>query len=111
MNKIIIIWSGDEKLLAETIEKLIVDSQCYLFTVLCGGTDEGSVRSSLGYRWAVKNGAPVEFLIEADVEKLLNKIVQSADYIVCYNDGNQLVKRLIMKFKLQGKHGTVVQRG
>lgn len=47
-------------------------------------------------------------MIEADVEKLLNKIAQTADYIVCCNNGNQLVKRLIMKFKSQGKHGTVI---
>lgn len=109
MNKIVIIWSGDEGLLARTMEKLIVDSQCFLFTVICGSTDESNLKSSSGYRWAVRNGAPVEFLIEADVEKLLNKIAQTADYIVCYNDGkNQLVKRLIMKFKSQGKHGTVI---
>lgn len=108
MNKIVIIWSGDEGLLARTMEKLIVDSQCFLFTVVCGGTDEGNLRSSAGYRWATRNGAPVEFMVEADVEKLLNKIVQTADYIVCYNNGEQLVKRLIMKFKSQGKHGTVI---
>lgn len=108
MNKIVIIWSGDEMLLARTMEKLIADSQCFLFTVICGGTDESNLNSSLGYRWAIHNGAPVEFIIEADVEKLLNKITQTADYIVCYNNGNQLVKRLIMKFKSQGKHGTVI---
>ena len=108
MNKIVIIWSGDEELLARTMEKLIVDSQCFLFTVICGGTDESNLKSSSGYRWAIRNGAPVEFMIEADVEKLLNKIAETADYIVCYNNGNQLVKRLIMKFKSQGKHGTVI---
>lgn len=107
MNKIVIIWSGDEELLAKTMEKLIVDSQCFLFTVICG-TDESNLKSSSGYRWAIRNGAPVEFMIEADVEKLLNKIAQTADYIVCYNNGSQLVKRLIMKFKSQGKHGTVI---
>ena len=108
MNKIVIIWSGDEELLSKTIEQIIVDSQCFLFTVICGGTDESKLKSSSGYRWAIRNGAPVEFMIEADVEKLLNKIAQTADYIVCYNNGNQLVKRLIMKFKSQGKHGTVI---
>lgn len=108
MNKIVIIWAGDEGLLARTMEKLISDNQYFLFTVLCGGTDKKSLRSSLGYRWAIRNGLPVEFIIEKDVEKLLNKIAQTADYIVCYNDGNQLVKRLIMKFNSLGKHGTVV---
>lgn len=108
MNKIVIVWTGNEGLLAKTMEKLIADSQCFLFTVICGGTDESSLKFSSGYRWAIRNGAPVEFMIEADVEKLLNKIAQTADYIVCYNDGNQLVKRLIMKFKSQGKHGTVI---
>ena len=110
MNKIVIIWSGSDELLAQTMEKLISESQCFLFTVLCGGTDDRGVRSSSGYKWATSNGAPVEFLIEKDIEKLLNKIVQTADYIVCYNDGQQLVKRLIMKFKSQGKHGMVINK-
>jgi len=106
--KIIIIWQNDFQLLTNTMEKLINDNQCFLFTVLCGGTDDKNIYSSLGYQWAKINGAPIELLIEPNLEKLLDKIVSSADYLVCYNNGNQIVKRLIMKFKIAGKHGTVI---
>lgn len=108
--RIVILGPWNFERLSATMEKLITDSQCYLFTVICGGTDTNNAKNSIGYQWAIQNGAPVEFLFEADGEKLLNKIAQTADYLVCYNDGNnQFIKRLIMKFKSQGKHGTVVQ--
>jgi hypothetical protein len=91
------------------MNKLIEDSQCFLFTVVCGGQDQMSAKQGIGYQWATANGAPVEFIVEADLEKLLSKIAQTADYIVAYNDGkNQIVKRLIMDFKMKGKHGTLV---
>jgi hypothetical protein len=90
------------------MNKLIEDSQCFLFTVVCGGQDQMSAKQGIGYQWAVANGAPVEFIVEADLEKLLNKIAQTADYIVAYNDGSQIIKRLIMDFKMKGKHGTLV---
>jgi hypothetical protein len=78
--------------------------------VVCGGQDQDSVKQSISYQWAIQNGAPVEFLFEANVEKLLRKIVQTADYIVAYNDGNnQILKRLIMQFRMEGKHGTIIQ--
>jgi hypothetical protein len=93
------------------MNKLIEDSQCFLFTVVCGGQDTSSAKLGIGYQWATANGCPIEFVIEADLEKLLNKIVQTADYIVAFNEGeNQIIKRLVMKFKMEGKHGTVLSR-
>ena len=38
-----------------TMEKLIEESQCFLFTVVCGGTD------NVAYVWAQKAGGPVTF--------------------------------------------------
>jgi hypothetical protein len=108
--KVVILGPWDIEPLSASMNKLIDDSQCFLFTVICGGQDSNAAKSSIGYKWAAKNGAPVEFIIEADLEKLLNKIVQTADYIVAFNDGSQIIKRLIMKFKMEGKHGTVLSR-
>lgn len=106
--KIVILWNNNEKLLSETMEQLITESQCYLFTVICGQSNDG-VKVSASYKWAVKNGAPIEYLIESDTEKLIEKIVKTADFLVAYNDGtNQIVKRLIMKFKNEGKHGRII---
>ena len=107
--KIVILWNNNEKLLSETMEQLITESQCYLFTVICGGQSNDGVKVSASYTWAVKNGAPIESLIESDIEKLIEKIVKIADFLVAYNDGtNQIVKRLIMKFKNEGKHGRII---
>lgn len=114
--KIVILWNNNEKLLSETMEQLITESQCYLFIVICGGQNNNGVKVSASYKWAIKNGAPIEYLIEpieylieSDIEKLIEKIVKTADFLVAYNDGtNQIVKRLIMKFKNEGKHGRII---
>ena len=91
------------------MEQLITESQCYLFTIICGGQSSDGAKVSASYKWAVKNGAPIEYLIESDIEKLIEKIVKTADFLVAYNDGtNQIVKRLIMKFKNEGKHGRII---
>ena len=37
------------------MEKLIESTQCFLFTVVCGGAD------NVAYDWAQKVGAPVSF--------------------------------------------------
>ena len=106
--KVVILWNGNEQLLAQTMEELIIESQCYLFSIICGGQSSDGATISASYKWAVRNGAPVQFLIEPDIEKLIDKIVQAADFLVAYNDGNQIVKRVIMKFKSVGKHGKVI---
>ena len=106
--RVAILWSGNEKLLAQTMEELITQSQCYLFSVICGGQSSERATLSASYKWATANGAPVEFLIEENLEKLIDKLVAAADFLVAYNDGNQITKRIIMKFKSAGKHGKVV---
>ena len=106
--KVVIIWNSGYQELKNTMEKLITENDCYLFTIICGGTDESSIGSSLGYQWAKDVGLPVEYLIDKNIEELLNKIAQTADYLVCYNDGSQVVGRLIMKFRAAEKHGTVI---
>lgn len=103
----VVIIGGDDSLDA-VMNELIEDSQCYLFNVLCGGQSSDGAQTSASYKWAVRNGAPVQFLIEPDIEKLIDKIVQAADFLVAYNDGSQIVKRIIMKFKTAGKHGKVI---
>lgn len=89
------------------MEKLIAESQCYLFTVVCGGTDETSIRNSIGYKWATANGAPVEFLIQEDITKLIDRLTQTIDFVVAANDGNAIIKKIIIKMNMLGKHGRV----
>lgn len=99
-------WSFD--LLSATMEELITESQCFLFTVVCGGTAEDGIYDSIGYKWATANGAPVNFLIQEDVKKLIDKLTKEIDFVVAANDGNPIIKKVIMKMSMLGKHGKVV---
>lgn len=105
--KIVILgpWNFDQ--LSARMEKLITESQCYLFTVVCGGTDETKIKTSVAYKWATANGAPVKFLIEENVDKLIEQLVDEIDYVVAASDGNPHIKKIIMKMSMLGKHGSV----
>ena len=85
------------------MEKLIESTQCFLFTVVCRGTDNAV------YGWAQKVGAPVEFVQVDEPRKLLYK----ADYLVIkLREGPETptwMKNLMMAWKKEGKHGTVVR--
>ena len=85
------------------MEKLIESTQCFLFTVVCGGTD------NVAYDWAQKAGAPVEFVQVDEPRKLLYK----ADYLVIkLREGSETptwMKNLMMAWKKEGKHGTVIR--
>ena len=113
--KLIIAGFTDLQKLDNTIMKLVEEKQFFLFTVLCGGTsiryDETGTRiKSMGELWAEKRGLPMEYIHSADEERLLDRIAQTADYIVAdLSTDNQWVKRLMMKMKSLGKHGTVIQ--
>lgn len=109
--KIAILGQWNFERLSAVMEKLITESQCYLFTVVCGGTDETYLRNSAGYKWATANGAPVEFLVEKNVDKLIDKLTQEIDFVVALvgTDYNPVVKRVIMKMNMLGKHGRVEQ--
>lgn len=107
--KVIIIGFKDYDTLNREMQKLIEEKQCFLFTVLCGGTSPNAPKT-LGTAWAEENGAPLEYIFDEDGERLLNRIAQTADYIVAYIDGsNNMVNRLVMKMKNLGKHGTVIK--
>ena len=112
--KVIIAGFDNYNKLNNTIMKLIEEKQFFLFTILCGGTgidydETGSRIKSLGEVWAEKNGLPMEFVYSPDPERLLDRIAGSADYVIAdLSSDNQFVKRLVMKMKSLGKHGTVI---
>ena len=54
------------------MEKLIESTQCFLFTVVCGGTD------NVTYNWVQKAGAPMEF----SQVKTPQELLKEADYLV-----------------------------
>ena len=96
-------------LLDNKLNELIESSQCYLFYILCGfieGSNEAP--KSLGELWAEKNGAPTLYISEKTVDKLLHKTFFLADYVIFLNDGNPLIKKALMQYKMMGKHGSVI---
>ena len=84
-----------------TMEKLIESTQCFLFTVVCGGTD------NIAYDWAQKAGASIIF----SQAKTPQGLLKEADYLVMKLDASspQWMKNLIMAWKKEGKHGTVIR--
>ena len=83
------------------MEKLIEESQCFLFTVVCGGIN------NVAYDWAQKVGAPVSF----SQAKTPQELLKEADYLVMKLETSspQWMKNLMMAWKKEGKHGTVVR--
>lgn len=98
-------WRFDR--LSAVMEELITESQCFLFTVVCGGTNEEGLRDTVGYKWAIANGAPVEYLVQEDVNKLIDRLTKDIDFVIVANDGNPIIKKIIMKMSMLGKHGRV----
>ena len=83
------------------MEKLIESTQCFLFTVVCGGID------NVAYDWAQKAGAPVTF----SQVKTPRGLLKEADYLVMKLEASspQWMKNLMMTWKKEGKHGTVIR--
>ena len=101
--------SGDYNALDQKLNELIEEKQCYLFTVLCGATDPEKYTPGLSEVWAKKNGAPIEYLIDADPQRLLKKLAAAADYIIFILRDEQWLKNFMMQYKMLGKHGTVIK--
>lgn len=99
--RVLILGFSSLQEMSSTMEKLIEESQCFLFTVVCGGTD------NVAYDWAQKVGAPVTF----SKAKTPQGLLKEADYLVMKLDASspQWMKNLMMAWKKEGKHGTVVR--
>ena len=83
------------------MERLIESTQYFLFTVVCGGID------NVAYDWAQKAGAPVTF----SQVKTPQGLLKEADYLVMKLEASspQWMKNLMMAWKKEGKHGTVIR--
>ena len=99
--RVLILGFSSLQAVNSTMEKLIEESQCFLFIFVCGGID------SVAHDWAQKAGAPVLF----SQAKTPQGLLKEADYLVIkINDGTpQWMKNLMMAWKKEGKHGTVIR--
>lgn len=99
------------------INKLMEESQCFLFTVVCGGMDILPFRDkgeyvSLAHEWAEKNGAPINWCCNYyTIDEMIRDLHRNTDYLLIKIDENtpQIWKNFMMAHKAEGKHGTVVR--
>ena len=68
-----------------------------------------SDENALGYIWARENGMPVKRVWAHSPSKLRRRLIFfEADYIFFLLHDEQWIKNIIMKYKMTGKHGTVI---
>ena len=97
-------------LLDKKLNELIETSQCYLFYILCGNLEDGKpIPRTLGEIWALKNGAPILYISEKTTEALLRKTFLVADYVIFLIDGNPIINKALMQYKMMGKHGSIIK--
>lgn len=93
------------QLLDKKLNELIEEKNLFLFTMLCGvPSADTQPRPTLGSFWAKRNGAPIQWMHRPTPAHL----IKEADYIIFFIDGNQEIKNMMMKYKMTGKHGSVI---
>lgn len=99
--RVLILGFDTKEEIDKEMEKLIESTQCFLFSVVCGSADCASAN------WAQWRGAPIVFSQAKNPQGLLKE----ADYLVIRltSDTPQWIKNLIMEWKAEGKHGTVIR--
>lgn len=106
---ILIIGFNNYNELDRVMNKLIEDSQCYLFNVLVGGTQKAN-EPTLAEQWAVNNGAPTLRIYEEDMKKLMWLLGNATDYLVMKRAvlRQPVWVKFMQEMKEKGKHGTVI---
>ena len=98
------------RLLDKKLNELIETSQCFLFYILCGYVEgRKSKEKTLGEKWAERNGAPILYISEKTTDRLLDRMILKADYAIFILNGNPLINNAFMRYKMLGKHGSVIR--
>lgn len=101
------------RLVDKKLNELIETSGCYLFYILCGYVDgKKSSEETIGEKWARENGLPVLYTHAKTREKLVDRIILEADYAIFVFGENteNFIKNAFMRYKMSGKHGTVIKK-
>lgn len=108
--KVLILGFTDYNELDKTMNKLIEDSQTFLFYIICGGL-EYTNNKTIAEQWAENNGCPIVRCYEDSLDKMTRKLRSETDYLVMKISDRtpQWQKNLMMQLKSDGKHGTVVR--
>lgn len=108
--KVLILGFTDYNELDNAMNKLIEESQVFLFNIICGGLEYNS-NKTIAEQWAENNGCPIVRYYEQSLDKLLWRLRTETDYLVIRISDRtpQWQKNLMMQLKSDGKHGTVVK--
>ena len=98
------------KKIDQCLDKLIEDSGCYLFTMFSAGI-KGSEHTEppFAQQYSALRGIPCKRKEYSSLDKLMNGICNEVDYLIILNDKSQVIKRLFMKYKQTGKHGSMIE--
>lgn len=87
--------------LDQKLEELIESSQCFLFHAAV--LSNAPQNETLGCRWASRRGCPLRVM---DIDRILKK----ADYVIfILTEEDKVTKEALMKYKMSGKHGSVIR--
>ena len=110
--KVLILGFDNVDEITSAMEKLISESQCYLFNIICGGLGPMPKNPTPAAIWAKNNGAPIYWMYGyKSLDELLPALHRETDYLLIKltNSTPQWIKNFMMKHKQTGKHGTVVR--
>lgn len=110
IKRIIIVGFDNYSELDRVLNDFMDKTGILLFCIICGGLGDMRNEKSLSEIWAERYGAPVELVYADNVESLLQRTSQTADYLIWkYDENNNFGRRLLMKMKELGKHGMVIR--
>jgi len=98
------------KKIDQCLEFLIKESGVYLFTMFSAGIKGNEcTQPPLAQQYSALRGIPCKRKEYSSFDKLMNGICYEVDYLIILNDKSQEIKRLYMKYKQTGKHGSMIE--
>lgn len=110
---VLILGFDNEFEIDKEMEKLIAESNCFLFNVCVGGlrSVESDFERTAAWKYAIMRGAPLDRIIADDINTLTWLLCKRVDFVLAkINERTpQWQKNLVMKLKSEGKHGKIVR--
>jgi len=109
-HSVLIVGFNNYNELSSAMEKVIKETQTYLFSIVVGGIEYSSYKT-LAEQWAINNGAGIIRIYDSDFDRLIWKLHKEVDYIVIKidNDTPNVWKRFMEQMVREGKHGKVIR--
>lgn len=109
---VLILGFNNEFEIDKEMEKLIAESDCFLFNVCIGGLRSvgSDYERTAAEKYAIMRGAPLNRIVAENINKLTWLLCKEVDFVLAkMTEGTpQWQKNLVMKLKSEGKHGKIV---